>query len=300
MMIRLLCLIAAIALSMPLHAEMLESKRITVLVEGNGPDVVLIPGLSSPREVWDATRRQLAGRYRLHIVQVRGFAGDDPGDNAAGPVLEPLTREIADYIDDAIIDRDRPGHIGPRNPAPAVIGHSMGGLIGMKIAAQEPQLVGRLMVVDALPFFGTLLMPDATADKVAPRAAQMRDLLLARADAAKAVADPAVTADPGGNLSITPEGRMQVARWAAKADLRVVAQAMYEDMILDLRGDLGRIAARPFTVLYAAAAPEAKPMWERDYAGSRATLVGIADSRHFIMLDQPARFASEVDAFLGR
>src|SRR3546814_9760714 len=49
-----------------------EGKRITIAVEGDGPDVVLIPGLSSPRAVWDQTAEKLKGRYRLHLMQVRG------------------------------------------------------------------------------------------------------------------------------------------------------------------------------------------------------------------------------------
>jgi pimeloyl-ACP methyl ester carboxylesterase len=50
------------------------SDRITVTVRGQGPDVVLIPGLASSSAVWDATAAHLEGRYRLHIVQVAGFA----------------------------------------------------------------------------------------------------------------------------------------------------------------------------------------------------------------------------------
>ena len=35
------------------------SDRITVTVRGQGPDVVLIPGLASSSAVWDATTRHL-------------------------------------------------------------------------------------------------------------------------------------------------------------------------------------------------------------------------------------------------
>ncbi|WP_260833937.1 alpha/beta fold hydrolase [Sphingopyxis sp. P1IMeth2] len=41
---------------------LLEGKRITVEVEGDGPDVVLIPGLSSPRAVWAPTAERLKPR----------------------------------------------------------------------------------------------------------------------------------------------------------------------------------------------------------------------------------------------
>ena len=125
-----------------------EGKRITVLVEGandpDTPDVVLIPGLSSPRAVWDATAERLKARYRLHRVQIRGF-GDDAGINAEGPVLEPMMQEVADYIDDCITDAGR--------PAPAVIGHSMGGLTGLMVAAglKSSPMKGTASTIISLP-----------------------------------------------------------------------------------------------------------------------------------------------------
>ncbi len=51
------------------------SERITVTVRGNGPDVLLIPGLASSSAVWDATAKHLENHFRLHIIQVAGFAG---------------------------------------------------------------------------------------------------------------------------------------------------------------------------------------------------------------------------------
>src|SRR5947207_13142968 len=74
------------------------SNRITVTVRGKGPDVVLIPGLASSSAVWDATATRLEGRYRLHIVQVAGFAGSPARANAKGPVIQPLVDALDAYI----------------------------------------------------------------------------------------------------------------------------------------------------------------------------------------------------------
>ena len=49
--------------------------RFSVSVTGQGPDVVLIPGLATPGEVWDATVKHLAPTHRVHVVQVAGFGG---------------------------------------------------------------------------------------------------------------------------------------------------------------------------------------------------------------------------------
>lgn len=268
---------------------LIEGKRITVEVEGNGPDVVLIPGLSSPRAVWAATAARLKTTHRLHLVEVRGFGGDAPGLNAEGPVLEPMMREIADYIDDCIVDQDR--------PAPAIIGHSLGGLTAMMIAARKPRDVGKLMVVDSLPFFGMLFGPTATVATVEPQAAAMQKMLAAKDNAE---ADDRTLQI----MSATEAGRAQVKAWTRAANAKVAAQLMYDDMTTDLRPELGAITA-PFTMLYpldASAMPAniVDGLYKGAFAAARtATLKRIDGSRHFIMLDQPNAFAAAVDAFLA-
>lgn len=281
----------------PCPAGLVEGKRITVLVEGDGPDVVLIPGLSSPRSVWGATADRLKSSHRLHRVQIRGF-GDDAGVNAEGPVLDPMMREVADYIDDCITDQGR--------AAPAIIGHSMGGLTGLMIAARAPGEVARLMIVDALPFIGTLFNPVATAESTKPQAEQMAAMM--RAQYGQPVPATPVT-DPGpasmaAGLSNSAAGRTAIAGWMRQADPRVTAQVFYDVMTTDMRSELGAVAA-PVTLLYAQddalMAPErAKAAFEPQYAGlARFSAHMVPGSRHFIMLDQPEAFAKAVDAFLA-
>ncbi|RHW19444.1 alpha/beta hydrolase [Sphingomonas gilva] len=258
-------------------------EHISVISIGEGEPVVLIPGLSSPRAVWDGIAPELARTHRVLLVQVNGFAGDDPGANVKPGVLDGV---IADL--DKLIAREK-------LEKPAIIGHSMGGLVGMMLASRHPDRVGRLMVVDALPFIGTLFGAKDVAGIIA-RSEQMRDMMLA----AKRMPTP-VTTDPGGIWSNTPEGRIRIANWSAKTDARVSAQAMHEVMTTDIRPELAKIAARPFTVLYATGGgPQATAIWQREYAGSPATLVAVPDSYHFVMLDQPTRFAAEVEAFLAQ
>src|SRR5688572_17346490 len=119
MMIRLLALLllplaAACATTADPPAARFASDRISVEIVGEGPDVVLIPGLSSHPRVWDSTIAAVPG-YRYHRVHVAGFAGKPAGANATGPVIEPVGEEIARYIREARLDR------------PAIVGHSMGG-----------------------------------------------------------------------------------------------------------------------------------------------------------------------------
>jgi pimeloyl-ACP methyl ester carboxylesterase len=249
--------------------------------------VYLIPGLSSPRQVWDGIAPDLAKDRQVLLVQVNGFGGDDIGQNGKPGMTDGI---IADLLADAT-------RRGAKRPA--VIGHSYGGLIGMMLAARHPDRVGRLLVVDTLPFFGTLFDPAATPASINPRAEQLRAMTVAGAERMKTM--PAITSDPGGIWSNTPEGRIKVANWGLKADQRAVAQALYEDIVTDIGPELGKVTAKPFTILYAAGMGEAqaKGVWEPAYAGTPARLVAIPDSYHFIMLDQPQRFAAKVKAFLA-
>ena len=57
--------------------------RFSDEIVGRGPDLVFIPGLSSSREVWKATAERLKSHYRLHLIQVAGFAGEEPRANAS-------------------------------------------------------------------------------------------------------------------------------------------------------------------------------------------------------------------------
>lgn len=258
--------------------------RFSVVVEGSGPDVILLPGLASPRAVWDGARTALGGKYRLHLVQLNGFGGSPAGVNASGPVLEPSVEELHRYIQ------------ANRLKNVAVVGHSMGGLMGLMLARAHPEDVGKLMVVDALPFIGTLFSPAATVAAVQPQAAAMRDGMLA---AARSGRKP----DAVPHMSITPAGAAQVARWTSEADPAVVAEAFYEDMTTDLRPQMSSIRT-PITMLYpysakGVSAEQAAALYGAAYKDApNVRLVPVAESFHFIMLDQPARFAEALQAFL--
>ncbi|MBC7405031.1 MAG: alpha/beta fold hydrolase, partial [Cytophaga sp.] len=125
------------------------SERISVRAEGKGSDVILIPGLSSSPRVW-AEMIKAVPEHRYHLIHISGFAGQPKGANTDGDVAAPVAEEIARYIESEGLNK------------PAVIGHSMGGTIGMMLTARHPQMVSKLMVVDMLPFLGAMFGPPGT------------------------------------------------------------------------------------------------------------------------------------------
>ncbi|PHY17504.1 alpha/beta fold hydrolase [Caulobacter sp. BP25] len=262
--------------------------RMTVTVTGKGPDVVLIPGLASSAAVWDQTAKQLSASHRVHVVQVAGFAGAPVGGAAEGPVVEPLVAAVDAYIK------------ANNLKSPAIIGHSMGGFTGLLLAQRHPEDVGRLMIVDSLPFFPLLFSPTATPERVTPQAAAMREATIAMS--AEAFASQQALTAPRFVKSV--KDQVLVLDWSKTSSQSVVGRAMYDLLTTDARPGLAGIKSL-VTLLYpydpAMGAPPS--MVEKIYTDAYATLPGVTvkrvdDSRHFIMLDQPKVFAEAVADFL--
>ena len=264
------------------------SDRLSVDVIGTGPDVILIPGLASSREVWRSLATRLSATHRVHLVQLAGFAGE-PWSHGDGPFVAPEVAELARYIETAGLQR------------PAVIGHSMGGLSGLLLAQAHPGRVGRLMIVDALPFYSVLFGPTVTAEQARPFAAQAAAAMVA-ADEATFRAQQTQVAQ---GLARDPAMRETMVGWSMASDRRAVAAALTDVMTTDARPGLAAMTT-PVTALYAVDADGGPPpamaqaLWEQEYAtlpGVR--VIRVEDSRHFIMADQPERFARLVDQFLA-
>jgi pimeloyl-ACP methyl ester carboxylesterase len=176
----------------------------------------------------------------------------------------------------------------------------MGGLAGLLLARAHPGDMGKLMIVDSLPYAGTIFNPAATVAMVEPQAGQIRDQMLASygkpADAAGADRTAAA-------LALKPESRAKVSAWSQASDPRVTGLALYDDLTTDLRPDMASIAT-PITLVYpwSAQLPEAtaKAFYTGEYAKApHVTYVPVGDSAHFVMLDQPAAFAAALQVFLA-
>ena len=168
------------------------------------------------------------------------------------------------------------------------------------LAARHPQDVGRLMVVDAFPFAAVMFDEAATVDAARPFAAMLKSRMAA--GYVGAAGDAAAEATANG-LAAKPEAAAKVKAWALKADPKVAAQAVSEVLVTDLRPQLKSLAM-PVTVLHPSKAmgrdeAATAAFYRKQFAGTpKLTLVPVPDAKHFIMLDQPQRFAAEVERFL--
>ena len=280
-------LVANGAVTSPVSAQApaFQPTRFSVVVESSGPDLILIPGLTSSRHVWDQAVASLGGHYRVHRIQVAGFGGEPVRGNVSGPVLGPVVEEIHAYIAANHLRR------------PMVAGHSVGGLMVLMLAQRHPEDVSRALIVDALPFYAMLFGPQATPASIEPQVAALRDSIATMTDDVWRVQQAAA----GARLASTTEGRDLLLRDSMASDRGVVARALYEDAVTDMRPSLPAIRT-PLTVAYAINpyATEATygQLIRTGYAAApHVRFVPVEPSYHFIMLDQPARFAAILGEF---
>ncbi len=260
--------------------------RFTVETIGTaGPDVILIPGLATPREVFRPLADALKGKARLHLIELRGFAPGDPGPNARGGAIAGLVEGLADYI-----AAHKLAHV-------RIVGHSLGGFAALELAQTHPGGIDGVMIVDALPFAGMIYGgAGATVEMIAPQAGIARDRLLAMAATGEAM-------PPATQLALSDEGKARITAWTAGVDLPTVAHAMYEDLTTDARPGLPALKV-PLTILVPLAGSEAEQeaarrLYESAYAAAPgARIVTLPGSGHLAMLDQPQAFAQAVRGFL--
>ncbi len=101
---------------------------------GAGPSLILLHGLAGSARWWARNVPVLERSFRVVAMDLPGFGTSPRGHRLA---LDEAARQLADSMDRLGIERA------------SVIGHSMGGLIAGALAADHPERVDRLVLVDA-------------------------------------------------------------------------------------------------------------------------------------------------------
>src|ERR671917_2940714 len=102
-------------------------------VIGGGPPVVLVHGWLSSSRVWEALARRLAQRFSVYTLDLTGFGESDKPLSGYG--VRNGSRLLYAFC----------AHFGLTRTG--VIAHDLGGAMAVKLAADHPDLVGRLVLV---------------------------------------------------------------------------------------------------------------------------------------------------------
>jgi 3-oxoadipate enol-lactonase len=269
------------------RASEFRGTRVQALVGGppDAPALVLLHGLGGSRSNWAFLAPELARTRRVLVVDLPGHGRSSA--LPAAPGLGPYADRVAKLLEDEGL-------------APAdVVGHSFGGLVGIRLAVRRPELVRSIVLAAAAGISSSTLWAERVlalvgwiqpARRVSPhwrsvtQSAALKRLILGHWFAA----DPTALSDDAVEALL--------ADVKLHSDTHSAFRALAGD---DPRADLHLVQC-PALVLWGAKDKQLPLDDAFDYARRlRAPLRTIADCGHLLIVERPAACLDAVESFLG-
>lgn len=259
----------------------LEGNFVRYRVAGGGPAVVLVHGWLSSEEIWEHLAERLAQRFTVYTLDLPGFGESDKP--ASGYGVRYGSRLLYAFC----------AHFGLTRAA--IVGHDVGGAMAVKLAADHPDVVGRMVLVATPANEDQIDLPTllwlATLPVVGPvfyalgrylrplRRLWMRPFVMDPEDLTEEVVNDVGKSTPAAvtkTLNVTRReiARGRLARQASVIKAPVLAIAGEEDQIVD---------------------PQATEDWSRTFS---AEIVLLGECGHLPMLERTGEFSARVLAFL--
>ena len=259
--------------------------RLRYFVGGEGAPLVLVHGLGGAASNWVELAPELVRRYRVLVPDLPGHGRSSP--LPAAPTLSPFADLLA-----ALIARE--------DMAPAaVIGHSLGGVVALRLALRHPDAVGALMLAAAAGISsGTRAREAALTTLVLARPARavapFRRLVARLPWLRYPVFGYFQVADPGALSAAAVEGFL--AGPALHTDVLTASRALVAD---DPRFDLA-IVRCPSLVLSGARDHMVPVADALEYARRlRAPLRVVPDCGHLLIGERPDACAEAIEELLS-
>ncbi|MGZ8294319.1 MAG: alpha/beta fold hydrolase [Telluria sp.] len=254
-----------------------------------GRPLVLIPGVASGSWVWQETIRQFRNEHVVYVVTLPGFDGRP---SVAGNMLEAVRQSLQDLI--AI----------RKLAKPVVVGHGLGGMLALAVAQDRPGMVGGVVSIDGLP------VVTGTEDLTPEQRAQLADGIMRRTSGLT----PAQYAEQqqqymrgAGVLDMSRAD--ELARLTARSDPAAAVHYTAARTALDLRPGLAAMTAPAMVIVPyfefeetdPSSTVEGKVGYYRELmAGTpKLDVMGMTDTRHYAMIDQPQRVNDALRSFLN-
>lgn len=243
---------------------------------GRGDAVVLLHGLGSSSEDWEPQLAALAPHYRVIAIDTRGSGRSRDLAHPTGPfTVATFAADVAAVIDHLAV---APAH---------VIGLSMGGMIAFQLAVDHPHAVRTLTIINSGP-------------ALVPRTLREHAFIMTR------LAVTAACGPTGMARLLAPRlfprdarARVRFKERMARNEPRAYMATQRALVGFDVSAHLGDIDA---PTLFVAADQDYTPVARKqEYARMmpNARVVTVADARHALPIEEPAKLQPILDAFLA-
>jgi pimeloyl-ACP methyl ester carboxylesterase len=267
----------------PLFAE-IEGRRIRYFMAGAGEPLLLVHGLGGAAVNWTELAPLLARRRRVIVPDLPGHGGSDGISDGAG------LGAFADWLAALLkLEGARPV---------AVAGHSMGGVVALRLAVRHPESVAALALLGSAGISSTTRRAEvfiALTARLRParKAARLRHLVAARPRLRRLVFGYWGASDPA---ALSPQSVLGFLQGAATAtDVLTAGKALLRD---DPRLHLDRVRC-PSLVVWGARDRLAPVADGFEYARRlRAPLRTLPGTGHLLIAEHPAACAAILEGFL--
>lgn len=230
---------------------------------GRGRPVIFIHGWLGSWRYWMLAMDDLSERYRAYALDLWGFGDTDRRQDSYS--LSAYVDLVEWFMEEMGVSRA------------VLVGHGLGGVVAIRLAARAPERVDRLVAVST-PLVGSAIAPPLATFSNYHNGEWISRILGRR------------------QASAYPEVQME----ANKTDLNAVIHSVRMVWTEDLRPSLESFTF-PVLLIYGKNDPLIRPpeddwvdRWEQNIY-----MVSLEDSSHFPMLDEAARFTRLLRQFLA-
>lgn len=247
---------------------------------GKGNPVLFLPGFTTPGSIWKETINNINPKVEAHLISYAGFNSIPPIEM---PWYATIKKELLTYIKNKQLTNLK------------IVGHSMGGNIAVDLAAELPDTITEILIVDAIPCMRELMMPGVPDSQIQYDNPYNKQMLAMPEEQFKQNATMMAQ-----NMTNTNDKVGTLIQWILEADRKTYVYGYTDLLKLDLRPILNKVTAK--TLILGASFPDteiAKSNYEKQYTNlTNKTIEMVPDSKHFIMFDQPEWFYKKINAFL--
>lgn len=263
-------------------SQIIKSQPNPIIIEtiGQGKPILFLPGFTAPGSMWKETVENLTTKRESHLISYAGFNGNKP-------IEMPWYSQIRNSIIQYILDGNLSDII--------IVGHSMGGNLAVDIAAELPERISKVVLVESLSCMRDLMMPNVSADDLVYDSPYNNQMLEMGELQFKEVATMMAS-----NMTLDTYNKDIITDWILQADRKTWVYGYTDLLKLDLRSTLSKMKCE--TLIIGASFPDvnlAKENYENQYEKlSDKTIVMASNSKHFVMFYQPEWFYKTLNDFL--
>jgi pimeloyl-ACP methyl ester carboxylesterase len=256
-----------------------KTNAFEVVKSGQGSEsMIFIPGFACSGEVWNETKTKFEKDYTCYTLTMAGFADVKPQPSTS---FKNWKTSIANYIKENNIDK------------PIIIGHSMGGGLALAIASDYPDLVGKIIVVDALPCLQALSNPTFKSKEENDCSVTINQIMAMTNEEFCQMQKMSIS-------RLLEDSTMQekVVSWSVESDRKTFSEMYCDFWNIDLREEIRKIEC-PTLILLESYFVNIKSSVEEQYKNLKyADLRYAKKGLHFIMFDDKEWYFSQLTNFL--